>query len=309
MKRTLGVQWQPVPSNLCAELCKLDFDRSSQAPRAVVYAWLWHMLHNDAEVSIREVAKYAGWSRWKAEQIRKQVIADIATWKAKPDDSSHPTRSNQTPTRQATPVILDSCGPPAATPPDETRQAPDDRARSLVNKYKDPTITKQEKAPSLDWKKVWEEIKSIYGQRVPGAKPNALVLGESRKKALKARISEYGEKDVVAVTRWIYTSRHNRAAFVREKGTLDTVFRASKFPQYLELMNQERNTPVKGPQSFSKPVVRPKPTLGWSDAQKAKEMERAAEELADMKLILTEEQFAKACEVEAQRNFEGRTTF
>ena len=309
MKRSLGVQWQPIPSNLCAELCKLDFDRSSPAPRAVVYAWLWHMLHNEAEVSIREVASYAGWSRWKAEQIRKQTINDIATWKAKPDDSSHPARQNQTKTRQATPVILDSCGPRPDTLPDKTRQRPDDHARSLDHTYKESTITKQEKAPSLEWKKAWEEIKAIYGAKVPGAKPNALVLGESRKKALKARISEFGEEDVVKVTRWIYTSHHNRATFVREKGTLDTILRASKFPQYLELMKQEQNTPVKAPQSFSKPVVSPKPTLGWSEAQRAKEMERAAEELKDMRMILTEDQFKKACEVEAQRNFEGRTTF
>ena len=303
MKRTIGVQWQPIPVSLCAELCKLRHTPASPAPRAVVYAWCWHMLHQNADISIREVANYAGWSRWKAEQIRRLVVADIQAWKVKPDDSSHHARQNQTRSSHQNESKPDSYESKPDTKPDDSRQAPDDHAR--VNKelqLKNSTSTKKEKDSS--WKLVWEQVKVIYGENVPGAKPEQLVLGKARKKALCSRISEYGAEQVVAVARWIYTSRHERATFVREHGTLDTVFRASKFPQYFEFMVQESSKPQQLPeQTFAKPAPKPKPSIGWNAEQRNALIARARSELQEIKDIFTEDQFEKAVLVEAKRLF------
>ena len=134
MKRTIGVQWQPIPVSLCAELCKLRHTPANPAPRAVVYAWCWHMLHQNADISIREVANYAGWSRWKAEQIRRLVVADIQAWKVKPDDSSHHARQNQTRSSHQTnqnQIVTNQNQTPNQTIPDRHRTI----TRVLIRNY------------------------------------------------------------------------------------------------------------------------------------------------------------------------------
>lgn len=58
-------------------------------------------------------------------------------------------------------------------------------------------------------------------------------------KDIKARVREFGEEDVIGVIRWAHTSSHRRAVYLRENDCLGhTLFRASKFPDYLNFAKQ-----------------------------------------------------------------------
>ena len=59
-------------------------------------------------------------------------------------------------------------------------------------------------------------------------------LTETRRSRLRARIAEHGADAVARVGRWVATSRHPRAAFLRERGDVDTLLWASKFQSYAE---------------------------------------------------------------------------
>lgn len=59
-------------------------------------------------------------------------------------------------------------------------------------------------------------------------------LTETRRSRLRARIDEHGSDVIARVGRWVATSRHPRAVFLRERGDVDTLLWRSKFQSYAE---------------------------------------------------------------------------
>lgn len=65
------------------------------------------------------------------------------------------------------------------------------------------------------------------------ASPAAWKLSQARRKQLRARVAEDGPDAVREVAAWVRTSKHERAAFLRERGDPTTLIRASNFGTYL----------------------------------------------------------------------------
>ncbi len=76
---------------------------------------------------------------------------------------------------------------------------------------------------------LWAELEVIRGGK------RLASLGK-RRAALGARLREHGRPAVLDVWRWVYTSDHRRAVFLREQGYgAATILRPSKFSEYLRL--------------------------------------------------------------------------
>lgn len=69
-------------------------------------------------------------------------------------------------------------------------------------------------------------------------KPGAWKLTPGRRKHLAARTAEHGPDAVIAVASWVRESRHERAAFLRQRGDPDTLLRPEKFATYLGMSAQ-----------------------------------------------------------------------
>ena len=79
---------------------------------------------------------------------------------------------------------------------------------------------------------LWAELEEIRGGKRVAA------LGK-RRAALGARLREHDRAAVLDVWRWVYTSEHRRAVFLREQGYgAATILRPSKFSEYLQLSKQ-----------------------------------------------------------------------
>tara|TARA_R100001443_G_scaffold18245_1_gene29079 strand:- start:5399 stop:6094 length:696 start_codon:yes stop_codon:yes gene_type:complete len=73
-------QWHPVPAEFAAALVKTRWTKENQAPEAVAYLWCWNLTHSGVNVSIRDLANYTGWSRWRARIMREKVVAIYNGW-------------------------------------------------------------------------------------------------------------------------------------------------------------------------------------------------------------------------------------
>jgi len=79
---------------------------------------------------------------------------------------------------------------------------------------------------------LWAELEEIRGGK------RVTALGK-RRAALGARLREHDQAAVLDVWRWVYTSDHRRAVFLREQGYgAATILRPSKFSEYLQLSKQ-----------------------------------------------------------------------
>lgn len=76
---------------------------------------------------------------------------------------------------------------------------------------------------------LWAELEAIRGGK------RVTALGK-RRAALGARLREHDRAAVLDVWRWVYTSDHRRAVFLRDQGYgAATILRPSKFSEYLRL--------------------------------------------------------------------------
>jgi len=93
-------------------------------------------------------------------------------------------------------------------------------------------VSSEKRAISDGVARLWEkyvEHQAAVGIKRRSEKPTADVAP-----GLRARLVESGEDAVEAVIRWAHTSDHDRAKHLRETKALgETLFRKSKFPQYL----------------------------------------------------------------------------
>jgi hypothetical protein len=98
-------------------------------------------------------------------------------------------------------------------------------------------------------------------------KPAAWKLTAERRKHLAARVADHGEATVYRVAEWVRTSQHDRAAFLRGHGDVDTLLRPSKFATYAAFSEG----PVQQPVRNGRPVA-----PSYEDTRREiEEMERA----------------------------------
>ena len=247
-------QWQPVPSELAAALVKHRWTRDNPAPEVVAYLWAWKLIRDDVNVSIRDVANYAGWTRWKSRNLLERVKAEKLNWEEttqgkKPHDSGQPpdnrrTTAGQPPDGQElkNQQLRNRNRTPTGQPPDTDRTtAGRSRAFSSLNKQNKTTITKEQGAKS-SLVSLWDEINDIRQKN----NLRKLSLSTSRKRTLKARLKEHGREDVLKVINWWTCSNHDRAVFLRKNGIgINTVISPSKFPEYLDFANAPSRSTAK----------------------------------------------------------------
>lgn len=82
----------------------------------------------------------------------------------------------------------------------------------------------------VDYPALWATLCGIRGGK-------ALLLTDARRKALKGAVAEIGAQGVEQIARWVASSTHQRAVFLREGGhdSPDTYLRASHRGEYLDL--------------------------------------------------------------------------
>ena len=73
-------QWHPVPAEYAAALVKRTWSKDNQAPEAVAYLWTWSIMRNGVNVSIRDLANYTAWSKWKSRILLQRVKDDFFAW-------------------------------------------------------------------------------------------------------------------------------------------------------------------------------------------------------------------------------------
>ena len=84
---------------------KHRWTRENPAPEVVAYLWVWKLVRDGVNVSIRDVATYAGWTRWQARKLRERVSEEMMEWeettqgKKTPHDSGHRPDNRRTITR------------------------------------------------------------------------------------------------------------------------------------------------------------------------------------------------------------------
>jgi len=99
-------------------------------------------------------------------------------------------------------------------------------------------------------------------------KPAAWKLTAERRKHLTARIADHGEATVYRVAEWVRTSEHDRAAFLRGHGDVDTLLRPGKFATYAAMSA--------GPAPAAKVNGRPVAPSYADTRREIEEMERGA---------------------------------
>ena len=281
-------QWHPVPSELAASLMKHRWTRENPAPEVVAYLWVWKLVRDGVNVSIRDVATYAGWTRWQARKLRERVSAEMMEWeettqgKKSTHDSGQSPDSRRTPTRQSpdsqelkNQQLSDQNQTPTRHEPDTDQTvAGHSRASSSLKTKETITITKEQGAKS-SLVSLWDEINDIREKN----HVRKLSLSTARKRTLKARLKEHSKDDVLKVIDWWMTSKHERAVFLRTKGIgINTVISPSKFPEYLDFANTKPNSVFQlGPKKTNVIPIR-KQLRPISDFTKA-EVESAKSEL------------------------------
>jgi hypothetical protein len=96
-------------------------------------------------------------------------------------------------------------------------------------------------------------------------KPDAWKLTAGRTRALRRLIDSEGADVLVELGAWLATSGHERAAFLRQRGDLDTVLRPENASKYVAMMHTERASPqpsATGPPPTQKPI-------GWAERERA----------------------------------------
>jgi hypothetical protein len=215
-------QWQPAPKHMALELMKVRWTKENPAPDVVVHLWMWHLVSSGGTVTVRDIMDYAGWSKWKSHNFKKEFVTFRNHWVS--HDSGQKPDKNVT----ATPTISTTCEP-----------APDaytghSRARAVLNTPTtlQTTVNKTHKADKDSLDALWEKVNAI---RTRAGHTRKLELPKPRRRVLRARVKEYSEGDVLRVVEWWLFSEHNHAVFLRERNTnVDTIISPSKFHKYLE---------------------------------------------------------------------------
>ena len=167
-----------------------------------------------------------GWTDWQAWATMKDEASSKD--RLQPASNSHPT-----PIQHGTPKPPKSQEATSSSPPAHIQPA--STCADLHNNTTTQDTKDHSSKASMSDKpsQVWERVNEIRKMHTPEAR--ALKLTKARRSALKARLDEHTEEELLRVVEWRESSPHSRAVFLREGGHgVDTLLRASKFEGYLD---------------------------------------------------------------------------
>jgi len=226
-------QWQPAPKHMALELMKVRWTKQNPAPDVVVHLWMWHLVSSGGTTTIRDIMDYAGWSKWKSHNFKKEFVTFRNHWVS--NDSGQKPDKNVT----ATPTISTTCDdkPDAYTGHSRARTTP-----TTLNSLQ-PTVNKTHKADKDSLDALWEKVNAI---RTRAGHTRKLSLPPARRRVLRARVKDFNAEDVLRVIEWWLFSPHDKAVWLRENGIrMDTIISPSKFHKYLEYSHEENQAPSK----------------------------------------------------------------
>jgi hypothetical protein len=73
-------RWAPFPLQFGAEFARMRFTPESPAHEGIAVAVLWHGWYNNAPMTVRELARWAGWGRTRAASVHALARADYEEW-------------------------------------------------------------------------------------------------------------------------------------------------------------------------------------------------------------------------------------
>lgn len=230
--------WRPVPQALITELLIIRYDTTRPAPDAVGFMVALDMKMSGSPWSARKLAQWAGWSRWKATQMKDRVDSFHAEWDH--DDRPSVTESKRPPKASDYANLRDGISHRPAYEQTESSHHAGASYKNITPQEHEPlkedVDISRVKSERLDLDAAWTALEDIRLQARPNS--NRSQLGK-RREVFRARVTEHGVEAVVHAWSWWWTSNDPRAQFLREGGySYSTFMRASKMRDYVERAGQ-----------------------------------------------------------------------
>ena len=234
--------WRPVPQALIADLMLEKWTETRPAPEIVGWLIAFDRTMARHPISVRRLADYCGWSRWKANQVSAKVKAFCDTWQEYQPvltNSQRPSKANNDSNLQSK----------TGQEPDGSQTENRHRARGiketkhehvqLEDKDVQNEASKQQETKSgsvgVPVADVWSQMEEIRKRQKPGTKSRQL---RGRYNDLKNRIIEHGAEEVLHAWRWLWESEDRRAVFMRSNGyETGSFLRASNLREYVDKAN------------------------------------------------------------------------
>jgi len=256
--------WRPCPDSLINEDRERKWTKDNPCPASTAWLLTWRGRRDGDPVSVRWVIGLTGWGSTRARRLLAMVDAERAVWPGEATANTVSTRLqhgvNTAATHQSTgePAVSEAPNTPptrrqhaantpsrARDPLDDERQtgeedpcvpAPDGASPAGAGIPDPPPVQQEPQAQptaprnGVDYPALWATLCGIRGGK-------ALLLTDARRKTLKGAVAEVGAQGVEQIARWVASSPHQRARFLREGGhdSPDTYLRASHRGEYLDL--------------------------------------------------------------------------
>lgn len=218
---SMGEQWLPVPVRLVEAI--YEAPTPQRRGWAIAYLLIWLVVfHRARKGSSCSMAEVEAWTLTKSRQRTVKARADALASLEKWTENGPEVDRKRTGGNQVEPATQKTSGPEV----DEKRTA---RGRA-----------KLQNTNSQDYTTIWARLEAIRTEANPKAR--ALKLTSGRRRALGARLKEHSAEELLTVWRWWQTSQHDRAVWLRQNCTVDTILRPSNFPGYLDLASASPTT-------------------------------------------------------------------
>ena len=231
--------WRPVPQALIADMMMEKWSRDNQAPEAVGWLIAFDRAMAGHPISVRRLADYCGWTRWKASEVIGKVASFRADWS---DYQPHVTASDRPPKPSNRSNLQGQAGQNADGNQTEnghrgrgikgTEHEHEHGRDSNVKSGSGESSVESESAAGeapLDGNQapaackganpsvsdVWQQMEELRQKHKPGSQKRKL---RGRYNDLKLRIQEHGADEVLHAWRWLWESNDKRAVYMRSTG-------------------------------------------------------------------------------------------
>lgn len=153
-----------------------------------------------------------------------------------------------------------------ASPMEDPAEAVDKSAAqtSLI-----PTASPEKPVKADKAAEVWAQMEAIRVEHKPARAPRPIASSrDKRRRAVNAILKVHSAEDMVMVAEWLWTSKHHRAVFLRDKGH-EAAILTDKFTEYAEIAREEQDTTKAGAAAHQQP------SQGKQDSKTAKDADEA----------------------------------
>ena len=179
-----------------------------------------------SEIGAAKPERSAERSAERSEMVSTETIEEAGTQRGTQDGT--PTHARVSDSRPQTPDTTTPHSPPKGEPVGNSAEA--------VDKSTETTPAPQKPSKAQQIAEVWTEMEAIRCEHKPAKAARSLTA--ARRRSLGARLKDHGAEDVVMVARWLWTSKHHRAVFLRDKGHESAIL-TGKMADYLDIAREE----------------------------------------------------------------------